>query len=342
MTTTNPLHVLGHGAVTAVGLDAAQTCAAIRAKIKRFGPLSAQLLEHEEPPIGARVAADRRLRADDREWLLNLAARALGQCSPGLTAEAALIWQVPEPHREHSLTAGVSDEALLAELAARLGKPLSEHSRVVHSGAAGLIEGLALARELIDSGQVERCVIGGADSLLRQIDLDRLARDQRLLGPGRSQGVVPGEGAAFVVVGRGQGTPAIYGLGLGFERKTVLTGQLSVGDGFVQAFEAAIHDNHGIAEPAIDFVAGNCNGEHYDAWELSHAQARCYQTRRERLSTVWPARSTGELGVAGGAMALIVASVAIAEGYAAGPTATVQLRSEGELRGVAVLSLAAG
>ncbi|MFV8754389.1 hypothetical protein ACNOYE_27905 [Nannocystaceae bacterium ST9] len=331
---TGALHILARGAVTAVGLDAAQTCAAIRAKVKRFTPLSAQLLDHEDPPIGARVAADPRLRIDEREWLLNLAARALSQCA--LDPATALLWQVPEPQREHPLCAGVPDAALLAELRRKLGLPLSEHSRVLHGGAASLIEGLAIARELIGAGSVERCVIGGADSLLRPADLDALARDQRTLGPGRSQGLVPGEGAAFVVVGRGQATPAIVGLGLAFERKTAVSGELSVGDGFVQAFESAIQAAE-LGEPDIEFVAGNVNGERYDAWEVAHAHARCYRTRRERLATLWPARSTGEIGVASGAMALIAASTAIAEGYAPGTTATLELRSEGELRGVAVL-----
>lgn len=331
------LYILGQGAVTAVGLDAAQTCAAIRAGIKRFSPIAAQLLEHEEPPIGAPVSADPRLRSTDRKWLLNLAARALAPCSP--TPETALIWQVPEPHRSHPLTVGVTDDELLAELAELLRKPLSPHSRVVHSGAAGLIEGLAIARELIAAGDVARCVIGGADSLLRKLDLDMLARDQRLLGPGQSQGSIPGEGAAFVVVGpreKDEGTLAIRGLGLGYERNSVISSEPSVGDAFVQAFEAAIHDA-GVKEAEIAFVAGNFNGERYDAWELAHAQPRCYQTRRERLPTLWPAKSTGEIGVAGGAMALIAAAQAIAQGYAVGPIATVQLRSEGELRGVAVL-----
>lgn len=333
------LHIVGQAALTSIGLDAAQTCAAIRAKIKRFTPVEAQLLEHEEPQVGAQVAADRRLRIDERQWLLNLAAAALVQCSP--RSDCALIWQVPEPSRAHPLSAGIEDDVLLAELVALLGVPLSAHSRVIHSGAAGLVEGLAIARELLDAGEVARCILGGADSLLRKPDLDRLAREQRSLGPGRSQGMVPGEGAAFVVVARSPSEepslrPAIRGLGLGFERKSVLSREPSVGDAFVQAFEAAIQDAE-LEEAEIDFVAGNFNGERYDAWETTHAHARCYRTRRERLPTLWPARSTGDMGAAGGAMALIAASEAIAGDYAAGPNATVELRSEGELRGVVVV-----
>jgi 3-oxoacyl-[acyl-carrier-protein] synthase-1 len=84
-------------------------------------------------------------------------------------------------------------------------------------------------------------------------------------------------------------------------------------------------------------VAGNFNGERYDAWERAHAHSRGYQTRRERLPVSWPAASVGEIGVAGGVLAIINTAAAIDGEYAIGSTATVEVRSEGELRGVAVL-----
>lgn len=334
---TDALEILGYGATTAVGLTAAQTCAAIRAGIKRFSAIEAAVLDDEEPQIGARVSVDPRLRASDREWLLNLAGRALRECS--LTPEIALLWQVPEAHRKHPLSEA-SEAELLASLAGLLGHPLSEHSRVLRSGAAGIVEALGIAGELCRAGKVERCIVGGADSLLRKLDLDRLARDQRLLGPDRAQGLVPGEGAAFVVVGLPDPSSkrvTIRGLGLGYERNTVLEGRSSVGQGFCDAFAAAIQAA-GFPEAQIDFVAGNFNGERYDAWEVSHTHARCYRTRRERLPVMWPSASTGELGLAGGAMALIAASVAIEQDYALGPTAAIQVRSEGELRGLVLIS----
>lgn len=332
------LAILGHAAVTAVGLTSAQTCAAIRAGVKRFSPIEAAVLDDDEPQIGARVPADPRLRASEREWLLNLAGRALRECP--LAPEVALLWQVPEPHRAHALSPPdmSADAELLASLAAHVGQSMSEHSRVIRSGAAGVVEGLGVALELIGAGKVERCVIGGADSLLRPHDLDRLARDQRLIAPGRSQALVPGEGAAFVAVGPARpGRVAIRGIGLGYEQATVLAGQRSVGEAFASAFESAIQAA-GLPEAEIDFVVGNHNGERYDAWETSHTNARCYRTRRERLPVIWPAASTGELGVAGGALALLVAASAIEQDYAVGPTAAVQVRSEAELRAVALLS----
>ncbi|WP_146157576.1 hypothetical protein [Enhygromyxa salina] len=343
------MDILGYGAVTAVGLTAAQTCAAIRSGIKRFAPIEAQILDDDEPQIGARVSADPRLRADPSQWLLNLAGRALAECvgKPAAGAEPALLWLVPEDERGHPLSAGVGDSELLRRLELQLGVGFAPCSRVLRSGAAGCVEALGIARELLDAGAVTGdvgCVIGGADSLLRDADLRELARGNRLLGPKQSQGLVPGEGAAFVRVGRAGANPGedsrervgVRGIGLGYERATVRGTEYSVGEAFTSALETASQDAD-IPEGEIAFIAGNFNGERYDAWEHTHALLRGYRTARERLPVLWPSSSVGEIGVAGGVLALIVAAAAIEGEYAAGTTAAVQVRSDAELRGVVIL-----
>jgi 3-oxoacyl-[acyl-carrier-protein] synthase-1 len=350
MTTAHDLELLASGAVTAVGLTAAQTCAAVRAGIKRNAPIEAQILAQQEPRIGARVSADPRLRSDDAQWLLNLAARALRECEAHETAtptpETALLYLVPEQHRAHPLSQ-TGDSELLVRLELLMDRRFGPSSRVLRGGAAACVEALGLARELIGTGAAARCLIGGADSLLRRSDLDTLARDNRLVGSTQSQGLVPGEGAAFMLVGpvdpnAERPRVCVRGLGIGYERHTVLGSESSVGEAFSSALTTAIADA-GVSEGEIDFVTGNYNGERYDAWETSHANARSYRTRRERLPVFWPAASTGEIGVAGGVLSILTAAAAIEGEYAIGPngiagtTASVQVRSDGELRGVVVL-----
>ena len=347
---THDLELLGRGAVTAVGLTAAQTCAAIRAGVKRNSPIEPQILAHQEPRIGARVSADPRLRSDDAAWLLNLAARALRECEAKPSPETVLLYLVPEQHRAHPLSQ-LGDSELLVRLELLMDRRFGPSSRVIRSGAAGCVEALGLARELIDSGTAARCLIGGADSLLRRSDLDALGREHRLLGPMQSQGLVPAEGAAFMLVGREEADPTpqpirVRGLGIGYERHTVLGTENSVGEALSSALTTAFADA-GVSESEIGFVVGNYNGERYDAWEMTHTNARSYQTRRERLPVMWPAASVGEIGVGGGVLAILAAAAAIegeyAEIMAAGaprPIAAVQVRSDGELRGVAVLGSA--
>lgn len=363
MASISALEILGVGAVSAVGLTAAQTCAAIRAGIKRFCPIEAQILDDDEPQVGARVSADPRLRVDECEWLMALAGRALLECMPDADASpnTALLWLVPEAHRGHPLSTGVGDSELLGRIEALLGRRFAPDSRVLRGGAASCIEALGIAREQLGGGAVSQVVIGGADSLLRLPDLHALARDKRLLGPKQSQGLIPGEGAAFVRVGRPRAPEPkpessesgeseagesevprrvlVRGVGLGYERNTVLGTEYAVGEAFADALGTALQDAD-LHKGEIDFVAGNYNGERYDAWEISHAHARCHEPKGERLIKLWPSMSTGELGVAGGVMAVIAAASAISEDYAAGPTAAIEVRSDGELRGVALVCAA--
>lgn len=337
------LEFIGAGAVTSVGLTAAQSCAAIRAGLRRFTPVEAQLLEHEEPRVGARVSADPRLRADDTQWLLSLAARSVAQCMRRKWAPStALFWLIPEQLRAHPLSQ-LDDAELLERLSTMLGYGFAPGSRIMRGGAASFVEALGRGAAQLAAGEAKRCLIGGADSLLRPSELDRLARDGRLISAHQSQGLVPGEGGAFALFSpaktasdQGPGV-TVRGVGLGYEENTVQGTAYSSGEAFTSALMAAL-DDAGVPEADIDFVAGNFNGERYDAWETSHANLRGYRTRRERLPKLWPASSTGEMGVAGGPMTLIASAIAMLGDYADGPTAAVQLRSDGELRGVAILA----
>ncbi|MCA9685167.1 MAG: hypothetical protein KC457_23495, partial [Myxococcales bacterium] len=208
------LDVLGVGAVTPVGLDATQSCAAIRAGLKRFTAIETPMLPGQEPRVGARISAAPGLRRGEDEWLLNLGARALRECCdrPKFEAEStALFLLIPEAHRGHLLTA-YEDAAILDALSRRLELRFAEGSRVVRDGAGALFLAIAEAHALIASRRVKRCIVGGADSLLRIADIERLEAVGRLHRPEVPQGVVPGEAAAFVLLGpRAKPKPAADG-----------------------------------------------------------------------------------------------------------------------------------
>lgn len=349
------LDIVACEAVTAVGLDARQTCAAIRAKVKRIVAIETPALAHVEPRVGARVSAAAGLRRTQDEWLLNLAARALVGCLGGRSGfdprRSALLLLVPEDHRGHPLSAA-SDLAILDGLCRRVDLAFAAPSSAVYRGGAGAFaEAIGRAQILLDAGAVEHVAVGGADSLLRPSDLRRLEADARLYRPETPDGAVPGEAGGFVLLARAgppnprRRAPRIRSVGVGYERATVLERARSTGDGFVQAVATAL-EQADIPEADVDFVASNFNGERYDAWERAHAHARCYRTNRDRLSTLWPGVSTGDVGVVGGVIALIAASQAIADGHApggdplagGGRVAMVEARSEGPLRGAVLLA----
>src|SRR2546423_2056417 len=63
-----------------------------------------------------------------------------------------------------------------------------------------------------------------------------------------------------------------------------------------------------------------------------------YPPRREILPTAYPAMTIGDIGAAGGALALMLAADSFLKGYAPGPTAVCELASENGLRAAAVMA----
>jgi 3-oxoacyl-[acyl-carrier-protein] synthase-1 len=76
---TNPLNVVGWGAVTPVGLNALQTCAAIRAKISGVQEVSYTPPGYD-PVLGGVVPAHSRLKVSPHSWLVSMATRAIREC----------------------------------------------------------------------------------------------------------------------------------------------------------------------------------------------------------------------------------------------------------------------
>lgn len=345
---TLPLYVTGSGAVTAAGLTAPQTCAAIRAGVTGF------LMETLSDPFGAeqtvaRVPANWRLKSEAGRWLVNLAARAIREAmqdadaaNPGLTERTALFLTPPESRRDHPAYADIAPSALLDAVATACGTTFHPASRAIDGGAAAGLGLLAQASALLGQGAVDRVMLAGVDSLVNPIDLARLAAANRLAGGGTSQGLVPGEGAAAVMLSaRAPSGPrptcAILSIATAREENSVLSEGFSQGRAMLSALREASRKGEADGEPFVDFVVSNGNGERYAAWESMITRARFYRTRRDRTPAAMPAMSAGETGAASAALALVVVRDAFALGYAPGRVAMAEIASDDGLRSAAML-----
>jgi 3-oxoacyl-[acyl-carrier-protein] synthase-1 len=338
-----PLYVCGAGAVTPAGLDAAQTCAAIRAALSAFEEYI------RSDPFGAvqivaRIPAHWRLRRTEGEWLVNMAARALEEAlaSGGVAAaETAVLLAPPESFRRHPAYEDIAPDRFLAAVLAAAGRVVHPASRAIDGGAAASLGLLAHAQGMLAHEGVAQVLLGGVDSLVNPADLARLDKAGRLKGDDNAQGLIPGEGAVFVrlrSLREASTSAAVLGVGSAAEAETVIASErYSQGVALRAALEEAVTPP-APPEPAIDFVVGNGNGERYSAWEAMIARPRFYRTRREILPTAYPAMTVGEIGAAGGALALMVAADAFAGGYAPGRTAMVEAASEAGLRSAAVVA----
>jgi 3-oxoacyl-[acyl-carrier-protein] synthase-1 len=178
-----------------------------------------------------------------------------------------------------------------------------------------------------------------ADSFVNGPTLGWLGRHLRLKTEENSDGVIPGEaGAAVLLTPEPGGGPAVRVRGLGFseEKAHVLTEEPLVGRGMAAAAKQALAEV-GVGMPEIDFLVSDVAGEQYAFKELALVQQRLMRQRREEMSLWHPAQSAGDTGAAAGVLGLAVVREAFAKGYAPGPRVMVFAGSAGGARAVAVV-----
>ena len=347
-----PLAIIGMGAITAVGWDATQTCAAIRAGITGFAD-SDYFQEGEEPvPLIAACAPTDPPPDDAHEFdrLKILAIPALQEClaSSGLSASSTpILLGIREPHRgEPDSDTRLGD--ILKAIGAGLSCQLHRDSAVIPEGNASAYRALKQARDWIESGRFTACIVGGVDSFVNVDDLTRYEEAHRLKREGVAQGFIPGEGAAFVAVSsigaddEGRVFGRINGIGLANEDPSVtaIADGHPTGLGLKKALENTIADAE-IPESSITLRVSDMNGELYRGVESMFVLSRFYQTRRVNLDMWLPAACVGEIGAAVGSLLIILAAIGTRKGYAPGHVVMCETSSDSGFRGGCLVTPAA-
>ncbi len=333
-----PLYVEGLGLVTAVGLDLAQSANAFLAGVAGFAEDLAP--DQIDMQIMARVPTDWRLRPNAGEWLLNLAARAGREAMQETTVDPSrtlLLCTPPESYRNHKCWVETTPQRFLSALQDKLGARFAPGSRLIEGGPAGLVGALADVARVLEGGGVTKALVIGVDCLIDAADMRRLRQAERLHGQS-AQGVIPGEGAAALILSlTSQSGMAIRAIGNGDEADSVLGERQSQGRGMARAL-SAVCAQPGCPESAVDFVVSTFNGERYAALESLIFRTRFYRTYRKFLPTVYPAMSFGETGAAAGAVALAVAADAFRRNHAPGKNAMIEVASDNGHRAAAFVS----
>jgi 3-oxoacyl-[acyl-carrier-protein] synthase-1 len=336
------VHVTAVGAVTSIGLTAEQTCAGYRAGVSG---IRRTILRSppQEPLRAARVPARRALKRGERDWLLNLAARSIRDTlsrTRMVGQELPLILVLPEAGRNHPGLVQEHKISFLDELELRLGWKFRAGSQMLFQGRAGGIAAFSLATQLLD--QHGGCLVCGVDSFINSSDIEHLLATDRLLDVNKPQGLIPGEGAACILLER---TPKlalarIIGWSTAEEKNNVNGENYSTGSALAEAMNEAAA-RAGVSESEIAFRVSDVNGERYRAWESFLASTRFFRSHRQHLPTYVPAASMGDTGAAAGVMTVIIATMAIASGYAPGVLACCDAASEDEMRAATIIAPAA-
>ncbi len=327
--------IVGMGCQSSVGLHPAAVAAAARAGLDRFSeskgpfrrsngsPIMTALLETLDPSLGA----FERMRA--------LAAAAADQALAPFLAKhersekvsLALFLSVP-PARP-GFGAG-EPQRLAKEVAEALPLPIDrQHAGLFDTGQEGGIAALAHATDLVSHGEVELCLVGGVESYWDAEALRWLEQTGRLKSEGNPYGMVPGEGAAFVLVAS-RSSARRLGLKIqGRVRKPArstephpwYTEQPCFAQGLTEAISGALETlPKGLS---ANTAWSDLNGEMWRADEWDKACARTADRAGGPLRLRRPAEVYGDVGSATGTMLVILAALDLKHPRAMGDRALV-------------------
>jgi 3-oxoacyl-[acyl-carrier-protein] synthase-1 len=316
-----PLAILGTGIITAVGMTAAESCAAFRAKLAnpsetRFAGSGGEWITAHQVPLETPWRGVTRLA--------KLAALAVDEALADVPREEwrtlpmlLCVAEADRPGRLDGLDQELA-ECIQAELGTNFGAP----SVLVSHGRVSVAVALAQARTLMKQSAHRRALVVAVDSLLSWPTLSHYDEEDRLLSPTNSNGFLPGEAAGALLVGPpDRNRPQeLLCTGIGFAKEAAHIGSEEPlrADGLSQAIQASLADA-GLSMGDMDFRIADCAGEHYYFKEAALALSRTLRQRKEEFDIWHPAECTGEVGAAAGTTVIAAAHAACLKGYANGP-----------------------
>jgi 3-oxoacyl-[acyl-carrier-protein] synthase-1 len=240
----------------------------------------------------------------------------------------------------------IAGPEMVRSLAAQAGVKLDERgSRTYRQGGAGGLIALSEALALLAAERHPYVLVGGVDSFFDSRRLVELDAEDRLHGSSRD-GFVPGEGAAFLLLGsralrRRLVLPPlarVTGVGLGVEKGHRYSPEPYRGDGLAQAFRALLAELPADT-PKVRCVYAALNGESMPTKEWGVAVIRNPGRFAEDLRIEHPADCVGDAGAALGPLMVALAAMGIRDGYREEPC-LVWSTSDRESRAAAMVQAA--
>jgi 3-oxoacyl-[acyl-carrier-protein] synthase-1 len=333
-----PVAIVGCGMMTGVGLTAEASCAAIRARLDNFRE-TRFIANGGEWIIGSEVPLDEPWRGIPK--LARLLAGPLGECLdliPDVPPETIpVLMCVAEEDRPGRLE-GLG-EPLFYQVCDLLGVRFDERSLVIAQGRVGGAVGLHHASRMIHEQGFRHVIVAGVDSYLVAATLRAYDERGRLLTPDNSNGFIPGEAGAALLVGPPDAGKGLLCLGFGFavEKATIESEEPLRADGMVAALQQALRAA-GLTMAQIGYRIADISGEQYAFKEADLGVSRILRDRHEFQDLWHPADCIGETGAAAVPGMLSIALTAARKGYAAGDPVLAHSGNDDGRRAALVLS----
>lgn len=298
------LRIVASGICCALGYTAAATDCALRAGMDHFQ-------ESDFMASGGESLRVARL-PDVEHWgatrLALWVRHAVLDCLDGRvgfdTESVPLILLTLERERPHGLEHEQFETALLAQKA--LEMQFHPQSRVIAGGRAGLGQALQQAAALMEAGHRRQVLLVGVDSYLNAASINYYLSAERLLTTDNSDGFLPGEGAAAILLeAASSDLPGVHvlGVGRGQEPGRPNGSVPSLAQGLSSAMVAALRQAD-LSPSDLDFRVSDQNGESFFAREAANALTRVAVPGGRAPATLTTADCVGEIGAATGPLML--------------------------------------
>ncbi|TIO20067.1 MAG: 3-oxoacyl-ACP synthase [Mesorhizobium sp.] len=321
------LDIVSAGMVTAVGLDAPSSCAAMRARLDGF-----QETRFVAPGgdwlIGAPVSLPRNWIGEER--LAHMAAAAIIEAfeiAPQARGQTALILCVAEEDRPGRPVGDGQNLLALIEEISELGKTI--RPRIIAHGRPSGHVALDVARRLLASGSTSFVMIVGVDSYLTPKSVNHYLQKGRLVTISNSNGFIPGEAAAAILCAPSGGVLRLTGLGVAREPAYIYneTDIPLRGEGMTSVYKNTLAESRCLHSDVV-LKIGDLVGEAY--WFQQSALAML-RTQREHspVQPIWAlAASLGNIGAAAVPAMVAWAMQAVQRGYA--PAGPIMVEASGD------------
>ncbi len=334
------ISICASGMVTNVGLTAPSSCAAIRCGIDNFQ--ETRFMDNSGEWItGGYVPLETPWRG--RAKLVNLVAPAIGECMNALINEnfekIPLLLCVAEKDRPGRIEG--LDEHLLDEVQDELKTRFHEKSAIISQGQVGGVTAIKMAMELLSQSQLPYCIIAGTDTFLIAGTLAAFEKKNRLLTESNSDGFIPGEAGAAVLLCPGNqksdGHMEIKGIGFGKEDSFIDSGEPLRADGLVQAFKESFSTS-GLSMKDMHCRISDANGEQYKFKEGDLAVTRTLRDHKGKIDIWHPVDCMGEIGAGIVLSILCIAEAAARKGYSPGQNVLCHFGNDSGDRAVMILT----
>lgn len=257
-----------------------------------------------------------------RTKLIKMAAAAINECLANNLIDpkaTPLLLCLSEHERKGRVID--DDNQFFLDLQAELGMEFHEKSRVIARGHVAVAVALKHARQLLQELSFKHVLIAATDSLLVAQTLAHYEEHERLLTSQNSNGFIPGEAGAALVVeavhAKREHQLICHGLGFGVEKAHVDSEEPLRADGLTAAIKESLGDA-GCEMGDLDFRITDISGDQYYFKEASLALLRLLRKRKEEFDIWHPADCIGEVGVVMGPIMIAVLKAACEKDYSKG------------------------